>query len=1029
MSTNTINPFLCQPISIGSIKLPAGDNQPSIELANAFVVNQEDLVSRNYHRDKYIKLPPEVYPPTWESRTEVEQTIIVAALAQTHTELVRARTDKSSYYSRLSCKYYRRHYMKENGVNLSSDEIYHCSPLSKPVYKADIRKDRVINKSKAIRGTTKHEGKSMPRRTQTTKQSLENTCKFSITLKLKPGQFWYIPHQPAYCFCHNHQKMHPEELSVATKKLSEQHQKDYAMYQRFSHGGSVQNIMNQKTGGLCLSQSQARYNRQKQELAPGLGVSYGGDNFSHLSSAQKLMAYLKQQKEEGKLRYIALFHEITETSLLTITKAQQKKEAEKKKRREGLNTGETHAEVGSSLDHCDVSLSVTSVSQSGHETTSQYQLESALDKLSLGETLLPLREQLSIGQRILLAVAWSREDEVRLFEMFPEVLLLDVTFQTNNEGRPLAVTACPDSNMESFVPVRVFMPSQCKWVFGWIFGTAIPTLLGTEALERTQLVLTDGDPKIYDSFEEHRRSFYPTAQHSLCMYHLVTKGIERIGSRLMGYRTSKLAMDQVNTFKHWCFSWMGLGGVESEAEYHVSLEALKKYLGDFSASDSRELKHNAVVLEEFLSQKIEHHKSRWFFPGRAHLMTFNMKATSMLESMNHTIKVKSSKVVTPCMTMLESLQTQDDQAKCRMDKFVKKAARDAQSLPLWARGSPTASVVNKLCESQIQQNLDAASVYACRLTVDGSVEIVHSSPESDHTFCQECTHQNICPLCCDLSPVCLFKRKRTISFLPIDNGTSYAVNCTCHYQPTMGIPCRHFARVLQVQPHHVHVRYWREYAAVFNRDGFGKRTAELKAMARDYRLKITPEEYSQILENVRAEQWEESIFDVPRSVCYQKTINGLIPYEVDTTAPSAAYFLSHSIFDMGVFSQESGICGEDDEEMEETDVLPDLPPVRSSNVYNDLCAQFATCLSLTENDSAVRRELVLDLYGVMSKFIGKLRVSPSKSQESLKGQYISMYQGSDQRKKGKRLRSAMEPKRRRVAGVAKAGLTLENSLI
>jgi MULE transposase domain len=917
--------------------------------------------------------------------------------------------------------------MKENGVNLSSDEIYHCSPTSKPVYKADIRKDRVINKAKAIRGTAKHEGKSMPRRTQTTKQSLENTCKFSITLKLEPGQFWYIPHQSTYCFCHNHAKMQPEELSVATNKLSTQHQQDYAMYQRFAHGGSVQNIMNQKTGGLCLSQSQARYNRQKHELAQGLDASDGLSNFSDLSPAQKLMAYLKQQKEAGKLRYIALFHEITETSLLTITKAQQKREAEKKKKREGLTQSQVLAEASSGLEHCDVSLSVTSISEAGNETTSQYQLESVLEKLALGETLAPLREQLTVGQRILLAVAWSREDEVRLFEMFPEVLLLDVTFQTNNEGRPLAVTACPDSNMESFVPVRVFMPSQCKWVFSWIFGIAIPTLLGTEALERTQLVLTDGDSKIYDAFEEHRQRFYPSAQHSLCMYHLVTKGIERIGSRLLGYRKSNLVMDQVNTFKHWCFSWMGLGGVESEAEYIVSLEALKRYLGDFSSSDSKELKHNAVVLEEFLSQTIEHHKSRWFFPGRAHLMTFNMKATSMLESVHHTMKVKSSKVVTPCMTMLESLQTQDDQAKCRMDKFVKKAARDAQSLPLWARGSPTASVVNKLCESQIQQNLDAASVYACRLTVEGTVEVVHV-PDSEDAFCQECTTQTVCPLCCDQSPVCLFKRKRTIRFLPIDDGANYAVSCSCHYQPTMGIPCRHFARVLQVQPHHVHVRYWREYAALFNRNGFRKRTGELKALARDYRLKITAEEYKQLLENVKSEQWDDSFFDVPNSVCYQKTVNGLIPYAVDTTAHSAAYFLSHSIFDMGGFSQESGICDEQEEEVEEVDSLPNLPPVRSNNVYNDLCAQFAACMSLTENDSNVRRELVLDLYGVMSKFIGKLRVVTPNKSDSLKGQYVSMYQGSDKRKKSKRLVSATEPKRRRVIR-DRAELTLENSLI
>ena len=96
------NPFLCEPTRVASILVPGVFGQPYIELANAYVINQDDPVSRNYHRHKFIKLPPEVYPPTWESRNDVEQTIIAAALAQSQTELVRAKQDKSSSYSRLS---------------------------------------------------------------------------------------------------------------------------------------------------------------------------------------------------------------------------------------------------------------------------------------------------------------------------------------------------------------------------------------------------------------------------------------------------------------------------------------------------------------------------------------------------------------------------------------------------------------------------------------------------------------------------------------------------------------------------------------------------------------------------------------------------------------------------------------------------------------------------------------------------------------------------------------------------------------
>jgi hypothetical protein len=97
--------------------------------------------------------------------------------------------------------------------------------------------------------------------------------------------------------------------------------------------------------------------------------------------------------------------------------------------------------------------------------------------------------------------------------MFPEVLMGDVTFQTNGEGRPLFVTAAFDAYMNAFTPVRAFLPSECQWVFYWIWRVAIPTLLGRENIARTQLVLTDGDPKMYMPFDSIKEELYPSAIH------------------------------------------------------------------------------------------------------------------------------------------------------------------------------------------------------------------------------------------------------------------------------------------------------------------------------------------------------------------------------------------------------------------------------------------------------------------------------------------------------------------------------------
>ena len=92
-----------------------------------------------------------------------------------------------------------------------------------------------------------------------------------------------------------------------------------------------------------------------------------------------------------------------------------------------------------------------------------FSLTTEAERMSLASTLLPIVDRLEVKKRVLLAAAWTRTDERRLFEMYPEVLMFDVTFQMNsNEGRPLGVTCSPDGNMNIFTPFRAFLPEKSK---------------------------------------------------------------------------------------------------------------------------------------------------------------------------------------------------------------------------------------------------------------------------------------------------------------------------------------------------------------------------------------------------------------------------------------------------------------------------------------------------------------------------------------------------------------------------------------
>jgi hypothetical protein len=194
----------------------------------------------------------------------------------------------------------------------------------------------------------------------------------------------------------------------------------------------------------------------------------------------------------------------------------------------------------------------------------------------------PVKAHLQVGQRILLAVAWCRLDERRLFELFPEVLMMDVTFSTNREGRPLATTCAFDQNMTTFVPMRAFLPSQCQWVFQWILEKAMPALLGRGPLRRMQLFLTDGDSNIYRPFDLLKSTLFPNATHGLCVYHILTKPLsDGLVGDLRDRRRNPDVDAMIATFKSWVMSWTNIQCVETKEEFEISFANLENWLASF----------------------------------------------------------------------------------------------------------------------------------------------------------------------------------------------------------------------------------------------------------------------------------------------------------------------------------------------------------------------------------------------------------------------------------------------------------------
>jgi hypothetical protein len=164
-----------------------------------------------------------------------------------------------------------------------------------------------------------------------------------------------------------------------------------------------------------------------------------------------------------------------------------------------------------------VTINAHTTDAAGNTTVKEFALTDE-EQVQLGSALSPIHKRLVVHQKILL-------------EMSPEVSMINVTHATNSEGRPLAVAASVDAHMKLFTPIRAFLPSECQWVFHWLWTTAASTLLSRENIRRMELVLSDSNSKIYTPFNSVKAELYPHAIHGLCIFHLVTQPLAKLPIR------------------------------------------------------------------------------------------------------------------------------------------------------------------------------------------------------------------------------------------------------------------------------------------------------------------------------------------------------------------------------------------------------------------------------------------------------------------------------------------------------------------
>ena len=201
-----------------------------------------------------------------------------------------------------------------------------------------------------------------------------------------------------------------------------------------------------------------------------------------------------------------------------------------------------------------------------------------------------------------------------------------------------------------------------------------------------------------------------------------------------------------------------------------------------------------------------------------------------------------------------------------------------------------------------------------------------------------------------------------------------------------------------------------------------------KTMQWDRRLVITSQEYKEMMDRLEKQhQVDESIFEVPVSVCYQKNKSGLIPHHL---APLSSTFEAEDLYGTGNLSQEVGIPSDSDEGSNiDGEDSEGILPMLSGNPFNDMVATLEVLTGQLTGNHRLMSKFTHQFFSLVSNIHGQCRTESSSRASNMEGEFVSLLPETDKRRKAKRIKSAYEPTKKKAKNGRRRGLTAGNSLM
>jgi hypothetical protein len=418
------------------------------------------------------------------------------------------------------------------------------------------------------------------------------------------------------------------------------------------------------------------------------------------------------------------------------------------------------------------------------------------------------RNELKLGENneILVAFAWSHNEESRKLCMFPEFTAVDLTFGVNRQKRPLLVVSGADGENKSFTAFRCFMPSKTKQAYKWALHIALPLVNGQDTINRMQCISSDNEEALEQAIEESRH--HPGGlprhiMHRLDFYHLFLQPWNQYCNAPSD--ATPEVRSALDTVKEWVYSWVT--SLETKEEFHHSLQrynlyfqSVKKAFGD---GLSKEIEKAVGRVISNIDKVGSHRFQR--------IATMGFISSSIVEGTNVGIKrgLHATKAnMNIDMSGNQMLQQVDQHSHKRNMQLANGIHRHKN----WS-SSLTKDILTTYQEGLAVKNYDSRDNYWAVQQSDNSWYVVNKVAITN--LLNENVYRDLRQYL-----VCRYLRVRKVH---IDqNGF---MTCSCPYSYQYLAPCKHMMVVLEsteaVVPELFHLRWWQVFNYYYLTD-FGK---------------------------------------------------------------------------------------------------------------------------------------------------------------------------------------------------------------